>query len=263
MKIIKSAFDEGRNTTVKWSESKTKSKLDIEKLTIHNSEVLNSESDFGKSKKIQQIDVNTGKVINTFANQSQAGKWIVQNIMTPKGQNTRSKFYQIMGNLRISMLLGYKSYGFYWKILNSSSRVRVTINPIDVDYIQKSQSIPKGKIKKTLYLKTKSGQRAKCSSVSELSKLSNLSKETVSRRIHDFGRNVNLNGIKYVRVTKKPCPVNVVEEYKLRLIDSSGEIYGLYKSVNDVAKALNVTTSSVYKSRKHNTSVKGMLVQDI
>lgn len=262
MTIIKSAFDEGRNTDVKWSQSKTKSKLDVEKLAIHNSEVLNSEANFGKSKKVQQLDATTGKVINTFANQSEAGKWVVENIMKPKGQNTRSKFSQIYGNLRISMVLGYKSYGYYWKILNSSSRARVTMKPIVAEYVTKSQKFSGGGTK-TLYLKTKSGQRAKCSTIKELAKLSMLTSATVTRRMKDFGRNANINGIHYIRATDKPCPIDVEETYNLRVIDSSGEVYGLYTTPKEVAEAIGVSTTSVYKSRKNGTPVKGMLIQNI
>ena len=115
MDIIKNAFSEGRETDVDWYESNAKKdaiKLDV---ALENLSTMSSREKHALIP-IQKICPDTGNVLATFPSRLAACRHIVDDILKNPNKNPLS----VSGNMEMCMRGGWKSYGFYWKIVEQT-----------------------------------------------------------------------------------------------------------------------------------------------
>lgn len=120
--IIRSAFNEGRDTDVDWQDSdarKNEIRLDTFTGNINN---FNGRT-FNSKMPLEQICPDTGEVLRTFDSRLEAARWIVKNVLKRKDPDNR-KATSLTGNMHMCMVCGYKSYGYYWKAVDPAKRTR-------------------------------------------------------------------------------------------------------------------------------------------
>lgn len=116
IKVIEDAFVEGRETDIHYDKSEAKRnqiKLEValKNTALFSNKVANS------AIPVDMICPNTGSILKRFNNRFEAAKYIVTDILkTPNRPPT-----SIYGNLTMCMRIGWKSYGYYWKLNDSSS----------------------------------------------------------------------------------------------------------------------------------------------
>lgn len=115
MEIIKTAFAEGRETDTDWEESKAKRNQIKMSVALENYSTMNNR-EFHSLIPIQQICPESGNVINTFPSRIAAARHIVNNILERPDKNPVA----VTGNMHMCMSNGWKSYGFFWKMVNVS-----------------------------------------------------------------------------------------------------------------------------------------------
>lgn len=116
MEIIKDAFVEGRTTDIEWKKSnaqKNQLKLDV---AVENLSMM-KRRDFHTPMPLHQVCPATGKVLNTFPSRLAAARYIVKNVLNRPDKDP----FAVTGNMDMCMRAGWKAYGFYWKLANSTS----------------------------------------------------------------------------------------------------------------------------------------------
>lgn len=116
MEIIKHAFIEGRETDVDWINSEAKRNQIKATVAIENFSTM-SEKEFKAVIPLQQICPSTGAVLNTFTSRLAAAKYICTEILKRPDKNPVA----ITGNMEMCIRAGWKSYGYYWKIITKES----------------------------------------------------------------------------------------------------------------------------------------------
>lgn len=104
--------------------------MNIEKLVSENKHILET---FTRDRgyvnvHIEQIDILTGKILNTFKNRYCAARYIIEsklsNYLSPKGLGqTRAC---MAGNLTNSLVTTGKAYGYYWRLVSPTKKVKIT-----------------------------------------------------------------------------------------------------------------------------------------
>lgn len=119
MKIIKEAFDEGRETDINWDKSKAKKNELKFNIALEN---FSSMSQKEKNAKIAlaQICPQSGKTLKMFSSRLMACKYICENVLKNPNKNPLS----VTGNLEMCIRAGWKSYGYYWKIVDYEEEVK-------------------------------------------------------------------------------------------------------------------------------------------
>ena len=123
MSIVREAFIEGRTTKVKWDNSESKKREVKIKRFMDNMETMSSK-ERNAVIPIQQICPNSGAVLNTFSSRLEAAKYIVSEILKKPGKNPVS----ITGNMEMCMRAGWKSYGYYWKMMSEAEYVNSIVS---------------------------------------------------------------------------------------------------------------------------------------
>lgn len=191
MTIIKDAFKEGRNTDVTWENSETLKKFELSQMTENNISIFTDSLEKYKSKKISQYDTVTGEKLRTFSSISEASRWLMDFHNKKK---SHSKVYQMNGNLRMSMMLGYSSYGFYWKIHSHKSNVKADGDLMDFSYDKSKIKTSRKTRKNDPYIVVDSdGTVTKHKSITSISNETGLSKLRVSRLLNDKGFGVEID----------------------------------------------------------------------
>lgn len=131
MSIIKDAFYEGRETEVSWKKSAAK-KNDVKmQVAISNIESFaKREKLSGTPISLHRVCPSSGKVLQTYPNRLAAAEWIVKNVTKRTNQNPIS----VTGNLEMCMRAGWKSYGYYWIMTDTTvGRRRSGFRPVTVN----------------------------------------------------------------------------------------------------------------------------------
>lgn len=115
MSIVKDAFVEGRETEVDWGNSKAK-KNDLKmNIAVSNMERQLDRKMFDKIQ-LARICPETGKVLQIYLSRLDAARWICKYVLKREDRNPVS----VTGNMEMCRVAGWKSYGYYWKILENS-----------------------------------------------------------------------------------------------------------------------------------------------
>lgn len=114
IKVIEDAFIEGRETDVDYQQSEAKKnqiRLDV---ALKNISLFSNKAKHS-ALPVDMICPNTGKILKQFSNRFEAAKYIVTDIL----QTPNRPPHSIYGNLTMCMRIGWKSYGYYWKLNES------------------------------------------------------------------------------------------------------------------------------------------------
>jgi len=114
MEIIKDAFFEGRSKINKWDESEAKQNQIKLEVALDNFSSM-KKREFQQTIRLQQICPKTGKILNTFNSRLEAAKHICLEILKRPEKNPIA----ITGNMQMCISNGWKSYGFYWKVVSN------------------------------------------------------------------------------------------------------------------------------------------------
>lgn len=123
MSIIKEAFIEGRSTQVVWDDSKAKERELKMEVFLDNMSSM-STKEINGIIPIQQICPDTGKVLRVFSSRLDAAKYIVSDVLKNPNKNPLS----ITGNMEMCIRAGWKSYGYYWKVMSEREYVNSIVN---------------------------------------------------------------------------------------------------------------------------------------
>lgn len=117
LNVIKEAFTEGRETDIDWNQSEAKENQVRLETFVSNTRNFDGHV-FGQPIALEQVCPKTGKTLATFSNRLEAAKWIVTNVLRISDPNNR-KAMSITGNMHMCMLAGFKSYGYYWRRIDT------------------------------------------------------------------------------------------------------------------------------------------------
>lgn len=121
MEVIREAFHEGRTTKTPWQKSEAKQNQLKAQVALENFSVM-EKRDFHTVIPLQQIDPATGKVLRTFNSRLEAATWICENVLKRPDKNPIS----VTGNMEMCIRAGWKSYGYYWKVIDVKTLMDTT-----------------------------------------------------------------------------------------------------------------------------------------
>lgn len=173
-KIIKDAFIEGRTTDTHWDDSTAKQnqfKLDLFTSNIDNY----NGKEFGKPIRIQRLDPQNGKVLQTYASRLEAGCWVATNVIKTAAPDVVKKAVSVTGNMHMCISNGWKAYGYYWKYIDDKQFT---------NSVKTQKNAHNAKMIGVSYL----NRHSLFSSIAEAAKSLNISDKTISSSIKNKKR---------------------------------------------------------------------------
>lgn len=124
--VIKDAFIEGRETNTDWDNSVAKRNQINLDLFAENEDNFNGRV-FRSVIPLEQVCPDTGNVLRSFASRFDAAKWVVANVLKMKNDPNNVKAMSITGNMHMCMRMGWKSYGFLWRVVNQTKQAETVL----------------------------------------------------------------------------------------------------------------------------------------
>lgn len=227
MEFIKNAFTEGRETDTDWQDSNAKKdsiKLDValENLSTMSSREKNA------LIPIHKICPDTGDILATFPSRLAACRHIVDDILKSPTKNPLS----VSGNMEMCMRGGWKSYGFYWKIVD------------DVD--DSGNVVYKNRHAKTLFY-SNGKQELVFKTRTDAAKHFGIHISTLREAVNKIGKpKPFLKGAILQPVNNKPTVINVASVQEAA--DHAGCSYTIMLRIIKTGKPVNNYTYNVIKN---------------
>jgi hypothetical protein len=243
MNILKYAFEEGRDTKVSWENSESLRMAHLAELRMNNIIRIRNHPK-GQKRKIAQLHLKTGRVINVFSSIFQAARWINSR---RKGFNTQTQDYQAYSNIYMMASRGSHAYGYYWMLLSPDNDIPVTVN------------MPKSKKKRsnkprTFYIDRGKGLE-KIVGSKAIEQQIPITYATLIRRLVDTGGKYEIgNMIVYTETGRKKM---LKEQGGMPVImrNLKGHYKSRFRSHAEAAKHLNVSVLDIANSVRYGKSI--------